>query len=102
MMPSSAAAPDSHANRLLGLLTAKDYDRLRPHLARLPLEYRKSLYQADKKIAFVYFIETGVGSLANTMTNGQAAEVGSMTSKCPAPSSTTDRAGSPRAAAAAT
>ncbi len=66
------------ANRLLALLTPRDYTSLRPHLERLPLEYRQSLYQADKKIEFVYFIETGVGSLVNTMTNGQAAEVGTI------------------------
>jgi CRP-like cAMP-binding protein len=66
------------ANRLLGLLAPRDYKRLVPHLEPVPLEYRKSLYQADKKIEFVYFIETGVGSLVNTMANGQAAEVGTI------------------------
>jgi hypothetical protein len=58
------------------LLSAGDYKRLRPHLHRIPLEYRQSLYGANKPIGFIYFIETGVGSLVNTMTNGQAAEVG--------------------------
>ena len=33
---------------------------------------------ANKPIGFVYFIETGVGSLVNTMANGQAAEVGTI------------------------
>jgi CRP-like cAMP-binding protein len=42
------------------------------------LEYRQSLYRANKPIGFVYFIETGVGSLVNTMANGQAAEVGTI------------------------
>lgn len=70
--------PQTSANRLLGLLAARDYASLRPHLERLPLEYRQSLYGADKTIEFVYFIETGVGSLVNTMANGQAAEVGTI------------------------
>jgi CRP-like cAMP-binding protein len=65
-------------NRLLGLLTEADHERLRPHLHAVPLEYRKSLYEADKSIEFVWFIETGVGSLVNTMTNGDAAEVGTI------------------------
>ena len=65
-------------NRLLALLTPRDYASLRPNLERLPLGYRQSLYQADKKIDFAYFIETGVGSLVNTMANGQAAEVGTI------------------------
>jgi CRP-like cAMP-binding protein len=71
-------AADPPANRLLGLLPPKDYARLRPHLRRLPLEYRQSLYRAHKPIDFVYFIETGVGSLVNTMANGQASEVGTI------------------------
>lgn len=69
---------DAPANRLLSLLSSKDYARLRPHLHRIPLEYRQSLYRANKPIEFVYFIETGVGSLVNTMANGQAAEVGTI------------------------
>jgi CRP-like cAMP-binding protein len=42
------------------------------------LEYRQSLYRANKLIESVYFIETGVGSLVNTMKNGDAAEVGTI------------------------
>src|SRR5271165_4291643 len=67
-----------HNNRLLALLTDADYERLRPHLRAVPLEYRKSLYEAGKSIEFVWFIETGVGSLVNTMANGDAAEVGTI------------------------
>lgn len=66
------------ANRLLGLLPAADYRRLHPHLERIPLTYRQSLYRARQPLRFVYFIETGVGSLVNTMANGQAAEVGTI------------------------
>ena len=71
-------AAEPQANRLLGLLPPRDYARLRPHLQRLPLKYRQSLYRANKPIGFVYFIETGVGSLVNTMANGEAAEVGTI------------------------
>jgi CRP-like cAMP-binding protein len=65
-------------NRLLALLPRKDYERLSPHLEGVTLKYRKSLYRAYKPIEFVYFIETGVGSLVNTMSNGDAAEVGTI------------------------
>ena len=75
---ASRKATDPRANRLLGLLSPSDYKRLRPHLHHTPLEYRQSLYRANKPIGFVYFIETGVGSLVNTMANGQAAEVGTI------------------------
>ena len=67
-----------HANRLLGLLPAKDYRRLHQHLERIPLTYRQSLYRVRRPLDFVYFIETGVGSLVNTMANGAAAEVGTI------------------------
>jgi len=66
------------ANRLLALLPRKDYEQLRPHLEYAPLKYRQSLYRANRPIGFVYFIETGVGSLVNTMANGDAAEVGTI------------------------
>ena len=59
---ASRKATDPRANRLLGLLSPSDYKRLRRHLHRTPLEYRQSLYRANKPIGFVYFIETGVGS----------------------------------------
>ena len=75
---ASRKAADPHGNRLLGLLPARDYERLRPHLQRIPLKYRQSLYRARRPIGFVYFIETGVGSLVNTMANGEAAEVGTI------------------------
>ena len=57
---ASGKAADPHANRLLGLLLPRDYKRLRPHLHRIPLEYRQSLYGANKPIGFIYFI--GLGS----------------------------------------
>jgi len=66
------------ANRLLGLLSRTDYERLRPHLEYIALKYRQSLYRGNTRIDFVYFIETGVGSLVNTMANGDAAEVGTI------------------------
>ena len=80
-MVASRKAADPPANRLLGLLRPSDYARLRPHLQPVPLEYRQPLYDAGEPIDFVYFIETGVGSLVNTMANGQATEVGTIGSE---------------------
>ena len=73
-----AAKAGAPANRLLALLPREDYARLRPHLEPIALAYRQSLYPANRPIKFVYFIETGVGSLVNTMANGDAAEVGTI------------------------
>lgn len=66
------------ANRLLEMLSAKDRARLRPHFEHVQLVYRQPLYDARKRLEFVYFIETGVGSLVNTMKNGEASEVGTV------------------------
>ena len=59
-------------------MPSRDRTRLRPHLKPVALTYRQSLYRANKAIEYVYFIESGVGSLVNTMTNGEAAEVGTI------------------------
>lgn len=67
-----------HRNRLLAALPPEDYERIRPHLEHVALPYRRSLYEANTAIDFVYFIESGVGSLVVTMTNGDAAEVGTI------------------------
>jgi CRP-like cAMP-binding protein len=75
---SKAVKTGAPANRLLALLPRKDYARLRPHLEPIVLKYRQSLYRANRPIPFVYFIEAGVGSLVNTMANGDAAEVGTI------------------------
>src|SRR5580692_2854714 len=77
-MVASRTATNPPANRLLGLLAPRDYARFRPHLQPITLGYRQSLYRAHKPIGFVYFIESGVGSLVNTMMNRDAAEVGTI------------------------
>lgn len=68
--------PDT--NRLLARFSAEDYEMLRPHLKRVPLEYKAVLYPPRRSIEFVYFIESGVASLVNVMKNGDAAEVGTI------------------------
>jgi CRP-like cAMP-binding protein len=69
---------NQYQNRLLALLHAPDYERLSPHLEHMQLPYKRVLYHANRPIEFIYFIETGVGSLVNTMKNGDASEVGTI------------------------
>lgn len=71
-------ATQTAVNRLLALLPPRDRARLRPHLQPVALAYRQSLYRANKPLDYVYFVESGVGSLVNTMKNGDAAEVGTI------------------------
>ena len=75
---SSEAVQAGPQNRLLKLLPPEDYERLRPHLQPVEFKYKLSLYRANEQIEFVYFIETGVASLVNTMKNGSSAEVGTI------------------------
>ncbi len=77
-MSRAQNGPSPKQNRLLALLRGADYARLRPHLEAVTLDYRQSLYRANKPIEAVYFIESGVGSLVNTMSDGRAAEVGTV------------------------
>jgi CRP-like cAMP-binding protein len=77
-MAAAPEAGDRQANRLLGLLSQQDYARLRPHLHSRTMDYREPLYNAGETIDFVWFIERGVASLVNTMTDGDAAEVGTI------------------------
>jgi CRP-like cAMP-binding protein len=73
-MPDS----DQRTNRLLSLLSDDDYERLRPHLSHVVLDYRKSLYEASRPIDHVYFPIDGVASLVITTADGSAAEVGTI------------------------
>jgi CRP-like cAMP-binding protein len=68
-------------NRLLSLLSDRDYERLRPHLSSIVLEYRKSLHDASRPIDHVYFPIDGVASLVITTADGSSAEVGTIGSE---------------------
>ena len=73
--------PIPRTNRLLSLLSDNDYERLRPHLSPVVLEYRKSLYEASQPIEHVYFPIDGVASLVITTSDGHGAEVGTIGSE---------------------
>ena len=72
---------DRRTNRLLSLLSDDDYERLRPHLAPVILDYRKSLYEASRPIDHVYFPVEGVASLVIMTADGGSAEVGTIGSE---------------------
>jgi CRP-like cAMP-binding protein len=75
--------PERHTrtNRLLSLLSDDDYERLRPHLSHVVLDYRKNLYEASRPIEHVYFPIDGMASLVITTANGSSAEVGTIGSE---------------------
>src|SRR5260370_26019805 len=65
-------------NRILAFLPPADFELLKPHLEPVSLTYRRVLYQANKTIEFVYFLEIVVGSLGNTMRSGKTSEIGTI------------------------
>jgi hypothetical protein len=70
-------AVNAQANRLLGLLSFKDYRRLQPHLRRVPLDYRQSLYRAPA--ARLCLLHRDWRRLAGQHhASGQGAEVGTI------------------------
>lgn len=69
---------DPPRNRLLASLSQSDFERVQSLLEPVKLKYRQRLYDADKQIPSVYFLETGVASLVHSMRNGQASEVGTI------------------------
>ena len=69
---------DRRTNRLLSLLSDADYERLRPHLSQVVLDYKKSLYEASLPIEHVYFPIDGVASLVITTSDGHSVEVGTI------------------------
>lgn len=78
-MPENLAKSErQNANRLLAQFSDADYELLKPHLKPVLLDDRAVLYAPHQPIDFVYFIESGVASLVNTMKNGDAAEVGTI------------------------
>ena len=63
-------------NHLLDRFVPDDFALLRPHLQEVKLDYLDALADPGRPIEFVYFPLSGVASLAKTMANGAAAEVG--------------------------
>ena len=68
----------SSQNRLLEMMPAADLERLRPHLHEVTFDYRMPLYEAGAPFEQVYFPVSGVASLVKLMTDGSAAEVGTI------------------------
>jgi hypothetical protein len=44
---------EQRTNRLLTLLSADDYDRLRPHLTKGELDYKQILYEAARRLCHI-------------------------------------------------
>jgi CRP-like cAMP-binding protein len=65
-------------NRVLQRLGRQDAAALQSVCQHIPLEYNRVLYEAGQPIEFVYFPLTGVISMVKAMSDGNAAEVGTV------------------------
>ena len=63
------------ANRLLSSLPETVYQRLEPHLTSVQLPASRICYEASERIETVYFPNTSLISLVNTLKNGGTTEV---------------------------
>lgn len=63
-------------NSVLAGLVAADYEHVLPKLEHVTLKCGRTLYQADREIADVYFPEDAVVAMIDTMHDGRTVEVG--------------------------
>ena len=70
------SVPDSPSqNHLLAALPATDYQRLAPHLERVPLMLGEVLYEPGGQLQHVYFPTTAIVSLLYVLESGASAEI---------------------------
>lgn len=65
-------------NRMLASLPRRELERLLPKLERVALGLKDVLYEPNKPIEHVYFIEDGVVSLVTGLEDGSTVEVGTV------------------------
>ena len=72
-LPQQIIAPAR--NRLLAALPREEYERLRPHLSRVPLPKGKIVYEAGDSVRHSYFLTSGMLSLLSSARDGSTVEV---------------------------
>jgi len=68
--------PASPRNRLLALLPADDFERLRPHLSPIALTAGQAIYDSGRPADWIYFPTTVVVSFVHTTESGATTQVG--------------------------
>jgi CRP-like cAMP-binding protein len=76
-------APKAHftspsGNQLLSRLPQDVYQRIQPHLQKIPLPFKHVLYKSQGPIDYVYFPVSGALSALTIMNDGSAIEVGTV------------------------
>ena len=73
---SPAATDLAITNDILRALLSSEYRHLRPRLQRVDLEAGDVVYAMDQRIDHVYFPETAVVAMIDTLEDGSTVEVG--------------------------
>jgi CRP-like cAMP-binding protein len=68
-------SPGPNQNHLLAALPTAEYERLAPHLERVPLLLGESLYEPGGQLEHVYFPTTAIVSLLYVLESGASAEM---------------------------
>jgi CRP-like cAMP-binding protein len=69
---------NAFANVILAKLSQGALQELRPHLQRVELEIKKPIYEPNRPVNDVYFVEVGMISVVSIMNNGDMIEVGTI------------------------
>ena len=67
---------DQVKNRLLASLPYEEYERLHPHIEKIPFALGDVVYESGGQLDHVYFPTSAIVSLLYTMVNGATAEMG--------------------------
>ena len=66
----------SSANILIAQMLEQDFALLQPHLERVSVGFRQPMYESNKPIEFVHYLEEGVGSVTDPQRDGDEIEIG--------------------------
>jgi CRP-like cAMP-binding protein len=72
---SSDSIPTRSPNTILASLPLEDFQRIAPHLRRVPMKMKQTFHRQDEPIHDVVFPGGGACSLVKTLRDGHAAEV---------------------------
>lgn len=75
---NDAAPRRAYRNHLLASLPEPELARIAPHLEPITLERRRLLYDPERPIEHVYFVEHGIASILSVMADGSGIETGTI------------------------
>lgn len=74
--PGGNPPPTHMFNHILNALPIEEYGRLSPHLERVTLHLRQTLYRPEQPFTHVFFPESGTVSVISVFEDGSTVEVG--------------------------